>query len=561
MDMNPAARSAVTGHNPVESPHQTRGSPLMPRHVILLLLVLTSVPGAVCHAAADDPHDAAVKRCTALKGLDLAEAPEAPARILEAAASKIADDVPEVCMVDGYISPNTGFRIALPLEGWNGKYLQGGCGGACGTTKLFWCEQPLRRGYACASTDMGHRSSIGDWNWAANDLETKADFGFRATHLMAVVGKALTKRYLGADPSHSYFMGCSTGGRQALVEAEHFPWDFDGIIAGAPPLDEIGTGFQLAWSVKANLDDAGNPVLTESLVHLLHDAVVKACDLNDGLADGLIGDPRLCKFDIGTLACKGAADGACLTATQIAAAKKIYSGPMDARGRPVGRTGGAMLGSELFWLGDYVAGNGRQPQYLPFIQNFIRFAAFDPAVGTAWELKDLDPAADSRRVGMNEFLFDATNPDLRSFKAAGGKLLGFQGWGDTSVVPMQYVDYYETVTRLMGGAKNTLDFYRFFTVPGMRHCSSDGAGGDMIDYLAALEDWVERGSAPDVLIGSNFDWNGVPLRSPVFPIDRKRVRFTRPAYLYPAFAVYKGKGDPHEAGSFRRSTVGKPPAP
>jgi feruloyl esterase len=527
---------------------------------VAVLLLIGSMPGPHCLAAAEDAHATAVERCKSLRGMDLADSPEAPARVLEAAASKIADDVPEVCMVDGYLGRNTGFRIALPLQEWNGKYLQGGCGGACGTTKLFWCDEPLRRGYACASTDMGHRSSIGDWNWAANDTEAKADFGFRATHLLSLVGKALTKRYLGSAPRHAYFMGCSTGGRQAMVEAEHFPWDFDGIIAGAPPLDEIGTGIQLAWSVNANIDGGGNPVLTETAVHLLHDAVVKACDMNDGIADGLIGDPRLCRFDIEKLACKGAVDNTCLTPPQITAARKIYSGPTDVRGRPVGSTGGAMLGSELFWLGDYVAGNGRQPQYLPFIQNFMRFAAFDPAAGAAWQIQDLDPVGDSRRVGVNEFLFDATNPDLRRFKAAGGKLIGFQGWGDTSVVPMQYVGYYETVTRVMGGAKDTIDFYRFYTVPGMRHCSSDGTGGDMIDYLAALEDWVEQGRAPEALIGSNFDWSGVPLRSPVFPIDPARVRFTRPAYLYPAFAIYAGRGDPKRAGSFKPSIAGKPPA-
>jgi feruloyl esterase len=157
---------------------------------------------------------------------------------------------------------------------------------------------------------------------------------------------------------------------------------------------------------------------------------------------------------------------------------------------------------------------------------------------------------------MNEFLFDATNPDLRRFKSTGGKLIGFQGWGDTSVVPLQYVDYYETVTRVMGGTKNTQEFYRFYAVPGMRHCSSDGTGGDMIDYVAALEGWVEQGHAPEALIGTNFDWSGVPLRSPVFPIDPARVRFTRPAYLYPAFAVYRGRGDPRQAASFRPSQAG-----
>jgi len=505
------------------------------------------------------PPDTAVQRCTALRGTDVSDDPAILVRITEAAVAKQAPDVPEACMLEGYINSTVGFKIALPLRDWNGKYLQGGCGGSCGTTKLFWCDDPLRRGYACASTDMGHKGAIGDWNWAANNLSAKADFGFRATHIMALAGKALAARYFGRELKHAYFWGCSTGGRQALIEAQAFPWDFDGILAGSPPLDEIGTGTQLAWSVKANMDDLGKPILDEASVRLLHEAVVKACDMNDGIKDGLIGDPRRCSFDIESVRCRAGRAAACLNDAQVRTARKIYSGPVDDANRPVGRTGGAMLGSELYWLGDYLYGNGRDPQYLSFIQNFMRYAAFDPAAGPSWKLADLDVARDSKQFGMNEFLFDATNPDLRRFKAAGGKMIGFQGWADTSVVPMQYVDYYETVTRTMGGPRKTQDFYRFYTVPGMRHCSSDGAGGDMIDYLTALEKWVEQAQAPEVLIGANFDWRGVPFRAPVFPLDPAHVKFTRPAYLYPAVAVYNGKGDPTSAQSFKPSPASTGP--
>lgn len=526
--------------------------PTMPILACLLFCVASIGIAAVPDATSDVASDA-VKRCTAMRGVDLSDRPETPARVTDASVSTLADDVPQVCLLEGYVGATIGFRIALPLQGWNGKYLQGGCGGACGTTKLFWCDEPVRRGYACASTDMGHKGTTADWNWAAGNLQGKADFGFRATHLTALVGKALTARYFGKDPGRAYYFGCSTGGRQALVEAENFPWDFDGIIAGAPPIDETGTAVQLAWTVKSNLDGDGHPILTEAAVRLLHDAVVKKCDMNDGVADGVIGDPRQCDFQVGTLQCSAAEHSACLTPAQVGAARKIYSGPVDAAGHPIGRTGGAMLGSELYWLGDYLYGNGREPQYATFIQNFLRYAAFDPAAGPSWMLADLDAVRDSHRLGMNEVLFTAANPDLRRFKEAGGKLIGFQGWADTSVVPLQYVDYYETVTRTMGGAKNTLDFYRFYTVPGMRHCSSDGAGADTIDYLSALEAWVEQGRAPEVLIGANFDWGGPATRAPVFPLEPSRVRFTRPAYLYPAVPIYAGKGDPKRAENFRPS--------
>ena len=508
-------------------------------------------------AQAADSADPVVQRCTGMRGTDLSDDPAILVRITEAAVARLAPDVPETCMLEGYVNATVGFKIALPLRDWNGKYLQGGCGGACGTTRLFWCDDPLRRGYACASTDMGHKGTTADWDWAANNLSAKADWGFRATHVMALAGKALTARFFGQDLKRSYYLGCSTGGRQALIEAQSFPWDFDGIIAGAPPLDDIGTAMQLAWTVRANMDEAGRPILEESSVRLLHDAVVKACDMNDGIKDGLIGDPRSCRFHIDSLRCRAGATSACLTDAQVEAARKIYSGPVDDAHRPIGRTGGAMPGSELYWLGDYVYGNGREPQYLPFIQNFMRYAAFDPPAGSRWTLAELNVARDSRRLGMNEFLFDATNPDLRRFKAAGGKLIGFQGWADTSVVPQQYVDYYETVTRTMGGPQQTQDFYRFYTVPGMRHCSADGGGGDMIDFLTALENWVEQGRAPQVLIGANFDWGGPASRGPVFPLDPARVKFTRPAYLYPAVAVYKGKGDSRLAESFKPSQPAK----
>jgi feruloyl esterase len=516
--------------------------------VLALALVMGMSP-----AFAADAHSDAVARCNAMRGADLSDQPETPAHVIEAVIIKATEDVPEACVLDGTIAAAIGFKVALPLQGWNGKYFQGGCGGACGTTRLFWCDEPLRRGYACASTDMGHRSSTADWSWAGNDIQRKADFGYRATHLTALVGKALTARYFGKQPERAYFFGCSTGGRQGLIEAQDFPWDFDGIVAGAAPLDETGTALQLAWTVQANVDAQGKAMLDEASVRLLHAAVVAACDMNDGVADEVIGDPRKCHFDIEQLRCKSHASSSCLSAAQVGAARKIYSGPVDSKGLAIGHTGGAMLGSELYWLGDYVYGQGREPQYLPFIESFMRYMAFDPAPGPRWKLSDLNVQQDVQRLGINEKLFNASNPDLRRFKAAGRKMIGFQGWGDTSVVPMQYVDYYETVTRTMGGAKATQDFYRFFTVPGMRHCSSDGAGGDTIDYLTALEQWVEQGKAPEALLGANFDWQGMATRAPVFPLPAARVRFTRPAFMYPATPVYQGKGDTRLAENFQPS--------
>lgn len=513
----------------------------------------TPVAAAPVSASAE-----ATARCAALRARDFSALLDAPTRIVEARITRVADDLPEVCQLEGYVSPTVGFRIAMPVNDWNGKYVQGGCGGACGTTRLLWCDEPLRRGYACLSTDMGHKSTTADWVWGWNDLTRRADFGYRATHVSALAGKALAAAYYGRGPQRSYFLGCSTGGRQGLLSAQRFPRDFDGIIAGAAPLDETGTALQLAWSVRANLDANGQPILQAPDVERLHRAVIAACDRNDGIDDGLIGDPRQCRFDVASLQCSATRTSECLTPAQVTAAQRIYSGPVDSKGKPIGRQGGAMLGSERWWIGDYVPGPNRPPQYAAFIQDFFRYVAFDPAPGPAWSLADLDFERDAQRLGVNEILYSANNPDLRAFRDAGGKLLAFQGWGDTSVVPGGYLDYYETVERTMGGREATQQFFRMFTVPGMRHCSADGSGGDAINYLEAMERWVEQGQAPDVLIGANYDWRGPVTRSLPFPLDPSRVRFTRPAYLYPATPVYLGRGDPREASSFRPSHARRP---
>jgi feruloyl esterase len=348
-------------------------------------------------------------------------------------------------------------------------------------------------------------------------------------------------------------MGCSTGGRQAFVEAQRFPADFDGIIAGAPPLNEIGDGVGLAWSVRANTDAQGHYILQQKDAELINDAVVAACDMNDGIKDGLIGDPRMCKFDVASLRCgKSNNAKACLSDAKIEAAQKIYSGPVDSHGRKIGKVGGPMPGSERYWIGDYVPrDSGPPPQYASFIESFFRYMAFSPSPDMSWRLKDLDFDRDPARFDNAEFLYNAENPDLRRYRDSGGKLLFFQGWADTSVMPSSSVDYYETATRVLGGPEETGKFFRFFTVPGMRHCSADGNGADAIDYLSVIESWVEKGQAPEVLVGQNYNQKGLPLRSLVFPLDPARVGLKRPHFPWPARAEYIGSGDPNDIANYR----------
>ncbi|WP_373987304.1 tannase/feruloyl esterase family alpha/beta hydrolase [Duganella sp. BuS-21] len=514
------------------------------RHLLIVLFAWMAMAPAA-QASSD-----AEARCAALAGLDLHALMDAPTRIDKTEVLQVQTDLPPACQVSGTIDGSIGFLIAMPLDGWNGKYFQTGCGGACGSAKLYFCDEPLKRHYACLGTDMGHRGTTVDWRFG-QDLKALVDFGFRATHRATLAGRAVLQAYYRQAAAKSYFYGCSTGGRQALMAAQVFPDDFDGIIAGAPAIDETGAAIQLLWSVLANLDGDGREILHQPQVALLHRAVIEQCDTADGLRDGLIGDPRQCKVNFAPLMCKAGAgdDKVCLTAQQSTAAKKIYSGPERANGEPL-YTGGMMPGSEMSWLGAFISADGKPPLYLGFITDLWRYAGFSPAPGPAWKATDFDFERDPQRVGLVSPIFNANNPDLRKFKARGGKMIGFQGWDDNSVVPLNYLDYYRNVVKVMDGPKQTGDFFRLFMVPGMRHCSSDGVGADAINYVEYLEQWVEQGRAPEMMLGSHVVRDVPYRRSLTFPLSN--VDFTRPHFPFPAQHRYRGKGDPNDAASFER---------
>lgn len=521
--------------------------------LLSILLGTLLLFGATPVQAQTPPLSPAAAACAKVRTVDFGTLTDAPTSIISAAVIKYGPDNREVCQVEGVINPTIGFKIVMPTSGWNGKYIQGGCGGACGTTRLFWCDDPLRRGYACLGSDMGHQGGVGDWRWAWNNIQLQGDFGFRSTHVAALAGKAVVAAYYGKPARLSYYWGCSTGGRQAYHEAEFYPADFHGIVGGSPPLNETGSAVQIAWTVKANLRADGSEILGVPQAQLLHAAVVAACDRNDGIKDGLIGDARLCQFKPESIVCKAGQDTAtCLTVEQARAASRMYAGPHDSKGRPIGFYGGVMPGSELNWIGDYIDGPNRKAQYRDFIANVFRYIGFNPGPGPSWTLKDLDFDRDPARLQINEALYRADNPDFRLFRDAGGKFIGFQGWSDTSVVPMGTVDFYETVARTMGGYAKTQDFFRFYAVPGMRHCSSDGDGADNIDFLTALENWVEQGKAPDMLTGYNFDWRGVQYVAPSWPRPADQIRFSRPHFPYPARAIWSGQGNANDPKSWRR---------
>ncbi|MDX2221363.1 MAG: tannase/feruloyl esterase family alpha/beta hydrolase, partial [Rhodospirillaceae bacterium] len=411
----------------------------------------------------------AAGRCSALPATDFARIPDAASHVTAAKLVAASGDLPAYCQVEGYVAPNVGFELRLPADGWNGKFFKHGCGGFCGGLYVTACDNPLKKGYACIVSDMGHKSTGLDAKWAYNNIQAEIDFGYRATHVSAVAGKAITEHFYAKAPSRAYYMGCSTGGRQGLVEAQRFPYDFDGIVAGAPVIDETGAGLQLMWTVVVNRDKAGKQILGVDKLKMINDAVIAKCDLQDNVKDGIIGDPRACGWDPAELKCSGRDRPDCLTEAQVEVVRKINSGPKNSKGELL-YTGGALPGSELNWIDNYVSKDGGNATYWNFIGDLWRYLGFHPDPGPNWQPTDFDFDRDYKRRGMMEGIYSGSNPDLRKFKAAGGKIISYQGWADQSVVPLNVIDYYELVERTMGGRAQTQDFFRLFMVPGMNHC-------------------------------------------------------------------------------------------
>lgn len=464
-------------------------------------------------------------RCAALATADFSRIPDAPTQITASTAVDAASWAPSHCSVKGVIDQHIKFEMLLPAI-WNGKFMEVGCGGTCGVVVSGPCAQYISRGYACIASDMGHTGNMVDMKWAKDNLPAQFDFGFRATHLAALTGKAVAAAFYKAPVSRSYYFGCSTGGYQGVMEAQRFPWDFNGIVAGAPDIDETQANFRALWLAKVRHDAAGKPVLGKTELTLLHNAALDKCDMDDGVKDGIIGDARHCRVDPKALLCKAGQTSGCLTAQQVQVAEDFYSGPVDSKGRPTS-TGSYLPGSELGWGNEWPSGG---------LEDYFRYGLAGYSTDPNWTLANFDFDHDFERFGLGP-QYDNTNPDLRKLRDAGGKMIVYHGGSDETDPPGPMIDYYETVEKTMGGRRNTQQFFRLFMIPGMNHCS--GGPGDMrVDWMSVMEDWVERGKAPDAIVGEHK--GATPAAS-----------FTRPLYPYPQFAKYKGHGDPNKAENFR----------
>lgn len=509
---------------------------------------------------------APVVTCAALTGTDMTAIGGAGSRITE--ASETTSDGIGVCSVKGTLAPAVNFHVLLPLKTWTQRYLQVGCGGLCGTITLRsgasdGCKVLNDGGFVMAATDMGHSMAESDGAWGL-DPQRRADFAWRAQHITSQAAKALIRAFYGQEVRYSYFNGCSDGGREALMEAQRFPDDFDGVIAGAPAmLFTVQNTLYHGWMARSNMDSAGNPILLADRLPILHKAVIAACDRNDGVVDGLISLPASCRFDVDNVTCEpGAADTAnCLTQAEADVARKFYEGPRDPKTHAFLTAGQPLYGSELEWPGVFVPGQGGRmmsPMVVPPVMRYLAFA--QPRLEAT--LADLEFTRETLdALYARHHLFDATNPDLSAFAAKGHKLILWHGLADQHIAPAVTVSYQKALLSTMGGRKVN-GFERLYLLPGVGHCGG-GEGLASIDLLTAMMAWVESGHAPEGLMTgttrhrSNFGQpQGIAgqasAAAPAEPAS-DRPEMTRPVYPWPAIASHTGLGSYTDAASWTRS--------
>jgi feruloyl esterase len=462
-------------------------------------------------------------------------------------------DRPAFCRVHGLIAPVPGSRIGLelwmPLQKWNGKVEMFGNGGYSSGISYDLMAAALGAGYATFSTDTGHIGE--DPDFALGHPERIADWGFRAVHESAMAAKPIVQNFYGAAAKHAYFRGCSTGGHQALMEAQRFPDDFDGIIAGDPGNNRTHLNAGFLWQYVANhphgKDDA--PILPASKLGMISRAVVAACHTLNGSRDGglasddFLDDPRDCHFDAVSLQCQGADAPDCLTPPQVSALKAMYAGAHDAKtgeliyfGWPPGSEGSSVVvprlpGWSLYWADP---AHPAQPARLSFWRDW--------KFGPDWNWWQFDWSGEMRALDATLApVINANSPDLEAFRKSGGRLIQYHGLADPVVPFLDSITYFGRVVDFerQHAAPDVAGFYRLFLVPGMAHCVG-GPGPDRFDVQAALENWVEHDAAPDRIVASKISGTG----------DARRITLSRPLCPYPQIARATGQGDPADAGGF-----------
>jgi hypothetical protein len=482
---------------------------------------------------------AGTERCAAVSALRLPDVRFTEHRYVAADAAARGPVHVGHCRATGVIGTEIGFTVWLPDE-WNGRFLMVGGGGYVGSVP--GPGTAVDRGYAVTSTDTGHQADGVDARWALLNLERQVNFAYLAVHRTAETAKYIVGQYYSKDPQHAYFVGCSTGGRQGLMEAHRFPDDFDGVVSGAPVFDwtrALAAGLKNSQAAFPDPASLAKPLVTPDNLTLLQGRVLQACDALDGVTDGVIDDPTACKFDVATIpACANDVQAAdCLTRPQRAAIRRIYAPLTDDKGvvyegQPVGAE--AASGGWQTWItGSERAftATGQPALGWAFPTQFFKYFVFaDPS----WDYSRYDVAKNWRRdTALWTSLLNAENPDLTAFRARHGKLLLYHGWADPALNPLATIRYYKDVVSRDGRAAEDV---RLFLLPGVLHCAG-GPGPDQFDKIAPIVDWIENGAAPSTFVVKKAAAGQQPARS-------------RPACAYPAKAVYKGDGSTDDAANF-----------
>ena len=519
---------------------------------LLVQLIVLSIFACVQSTAA-----AAAKTCESLAQLALPNVkitsaqPVTSGELTVPGRQTAMKGLPAFCRVAATLTPSGDSDIKIevwfPLSGWNGKYRGTGNGGFAGSISFDAMATAIKLGYAAAGTDTGHTGN--DAGWALGHPERVVDFGWRAIHEMTVAAKAIIQSFYGELPKQSYFSACSNGGREALMEAQRFPADYDGIIAGAPA--NYWTRLLAAGMFMQSVTLNGDGYIPATKLPAITAAVMAACDEKDGVKDGLLNDPRQCQFDPSGLICKGADSDSCLTEAQARALKSIYAGvPSFFPGFSPGsedsgwnqwitgaqptRSAGFFFGSQFFTNMVYEKANW---DYHTF--NFVE----------AGRLAESKTAA----------ALNSIDPNLKPFSARGGKLILYHGWDDPAIPALNTINYVESVRARMG-QRDSESFMRLFMAPGMSHCGggpgpnvfgqAGAASSDDSEHniYRALEQWFERGIAPERVSATKYKDDRNPTQG---------VKMTRPLCAYPRQAKYKGSGDPNDAASFVCAAPGK----
>jgi feruloyl esterase len=532
--------------------------------VLGLLPALAMMGGGEVIAADTGGHGDAAS-CQALAGKTIASGVSVTSAEYNASGASFGRTKVSLpfCRIVGVAAPTSdshiGFEIWLPpASSWNGKYQQEGSGGSSGSIGTASMLEPLEAGYATLATDNGHITDPDAPNggsenkWALGHPQKMVDFAWRAVHESSVAAKAIVEKFYGKKAAEAYFVGCSTGGRQALMEATRFPADFDGIVAGAPAWHWTNQMVGAIWNTLPSLKDPS--ALTDESAALLNKAAIKACDKLDGLEDGVIADPRRCDFDPKSIACQAGASSECLTPVQVDAATRIYEGAHRSDGSRIfpGYARGSEAPWARVWAGKYPGGSS---------WDFWRYAVSQSPNASSSDFdfdKDTDKMLNSKLLGSSMADNYNARPDLTAFEKRGGKLIQYHGWADNMVSAFASVDFYNRIVAKIGKARADA-FYRLFMAPGVNHCGGGpgvwnfGGASPAVshdpqhDVVAALDAWVTRKQAPALLIGTHLD------------ADKKADR-TRPLCPYPLEGKYKGAGDINEAGNFSCADPGKLPS-